>query len=42
MPPADQTALLPLMLSCARSVHDELGEPILFVDFSGRTVGQKG
>ena len=42
MPPADQAALLPLMLSCARLVQDDLGEPILFVDFSGRTVGQKG
>ena len=27
MPPADQAALLPLRLSCARVVRDELGEP---------------
>lgn len=42
MPPADQATLLPLMLSCARVVRDELGEPILFVDFSGKNAGQKG
>ena len=41
MPPADQAALLPLMLSCARTVRDELGEPILFVDFSGKSVTPK-
>ena len=42
MPPADQAALLPLMLSCARVVRDELGEPILFVDFSSKGAGKKG
>jgi hypothetical protein len=42
MPPADQAAILPLMLSCARVVQDELGEPILFVDFSGKAAGPKG
>jgi hypothetical protein len=33
---------VPLMLSCARVVRDELGEPILFVDFSGEADGPKG
>ena len=41
MPPADQAAILPLMLSCARLVQEETGEPILFVDFTGRTTGRK-
>jgi hypothetical protein len=41
MPPADQAAILPFMLSCARLVQDDLGEPILFVDFSGKYAGRK-
>jgi hypothetical protein len=41
MPPADQAAILPLMLSCARLVRDQAGEPILFVDFSGKNNHKK-